>query len=226
MSRDEQWRRYANQLESFALKEVNYDTSSTHEYSEVDGWNIDEYWEELPSEPPGSPQPNGSWETAKEVLYNYEFPDPQILTGIYLPGSPLEGRVMLLRARFLWLRFTFGVRISRVINELRVEEGEPVQAWGYSYRTLEGHWEMGEITFEILKYLNNGRVRFHIYSYSKPGHIPNIFYRIGFRIFGRSLQQKFALTALKRTHRFVEERMVPPKQRRFEHAATTAKVAG
>lgn len=206
MHNSDLWRTYRPQLEELSKRKVNYDLERVHEYTVQNGWNIDSYTAELPPESPGAPEQGGPWKIAQDVLINYEFPDPNILTGFFSPDDDLLQRVMLLKAKFWWFTFEFGVRISRVIDEVRQTENGPARVWGYSYQTLEGHWEMGEITFEIFKYEQSGSVEFHINAYSKTGHIPNIFYRIGFAIFGRNLQVKFSKRALERMQELVELR--------------------
>jgi hypothetical protein len=113
-------------------------------------------------------------------------------------------------------------------NETRTDDkrGE-AQVWGYSYRTLEGHFEMGEITFEIWKYLATGEVEFRIHAYSKPTLIRNPFYRIGFWMFGRSLQVRFARTAMERMQQIVISRLTktPDPTEKTEVQATSAEPA-
>ena len=110
---------------------------------------------------------------------------------------------MLLTARFLWLRFELGVRVNRVIDETRQPEGLAERVWGYSYHTLAGHMERGEITFEIIKRLDTGSVRFRIHSFSQTGHIANWFHRFGFWLVGRRLQRRFAEQSLSNMRRLV-----------------------
>lgn len=208
MSRDERsWEAYRQQIESLGQRKANFDLEREHEKTEAFGWRVDSYVAELPPEPAGEPLPNGSWNIAREVIANYEFPDPKLITGIYLPEGPLEGRAMLLRGRFLFFTFYFGVRIGQVIDETREVEGQPVRVWGFSYHTLEGHFEMGQATFTVWKLLETGRVEFRFKAYSKIAHIPNIFYRIGFHIFGRTLQKRFARQIQERMQNIVAERL-------------------
>ena len=202
------WKRYSAQLDQYRKADLNFDLDNSEQFTEINGWHIDDYESELPEEQPGKPEERGSFALAKQVLLNYEFPDPSLITGVFVPDDPLEDRVMVLRARFLIFSFTFGVRIGRVVDETRHDEqrGE-VQVWGYSYRTLQGHFEMGEILFEILKFADTGEVEFHIHAYSKTGRIGNPFYKIGFALFGRGLQVRFARTAIERMQKIVLERL-------------------
>lgn len=204
----ERWQQYRPQIEFYRQAQLNFDLDKREEFIEAGGWNIDSYEIDLPQEAPGEPEKEGSWEQAKRVLLNYEFPDPDLITGIFIPDDVLKERIMLLEAHFLIFTFRFGVRIGGVIDEER-EDAEKGRArvWGYSYQTLEGHFEMGEITFEIWKFLDTGRVEFRMHSYSKTGYIRNPFYRIGFAIFGRRLQRRFADTALERMERLVISRL-------------------
>lgn len=203
------WERHRDKIDGLVDLACNFNLDQEEEYTEANGWRIDDYSAELPKEEPGEPTSGGSWELAKEVLYNYEFPDPGILTGFYVPDAPLEERFMLLRARFLFFTFELGVRIHQVIDELAedVDGRGPAHVWGYSYYTLEGHFEMGEIVFTVLKFVETGEVEFHIHAYSRTGRIHNIFYRIGFALFGRWLQVRFSRKALERMQELVTQRL-------------------
>jgi len=209
------WKPYASRFEQWRRANLNFDINQTEQFTESNGWRIDDYSTGLPGEAPGAPEPNGSFAAAKDIVLNYEFPDPSLISGVFLPDDPLNERIMILRAHFLLFNFLFGVRIGNVIDEVRQTEKQgPAYVWGYSYRTLEGHFEMGEITFEVWKYAQTGEVRFRVHAYSKPDRIKNPFYRIGFRIFGRSLQMRFARASMARMQQLVLERLAAPVQPR------------
>lgn len=193
-------------LDSYADAGYNFDLDRTHEYTPENGWRVDDYETELPAEMPGPPESHGSWAAAREVLRNYTFPPPDLITGIFLPDQPLEKRVMVLRGRFLLFTFWFGVRIGGVTDERRtLENGQQEQVWGYNYRTLQGHFERGQIDFTVHKNLTTGRVLFHIHAFSQTGRISNPFYWLGFKLFGRMLQKKFSRQSLRRLRAQVEE---------------------
>lgn len=193
-------------LEQYSKAQVSFDSQRMNEYTAATGWHIDEYEQELPPEQPGIPETGGSFEAAQQVLRNYSFPPPDLITGIFLPDSPLQDRVMVLRARFLVFTFWFGVRVGGVVGEIRtLPDGENEAVWGYHYTTLEGHYEQGQIEFTVHKYLSTGRVVFKIHAVSKTGYIRNPLYRLGFRLFGRLLQRRFAFQSLARTNAQVEE---------------------
>jgi len=205
------WKRYGSMIDQWRDTAPNFDINKTEQFTEANGWHVDKYATGLPSEAPGEPIPHGSFEAAKQILLNYEFPDPTLISGVFVPDVPLAERVMVLRAHFLLFTFFFGVHIGNVVDEIRQTEKQgPARVWGYSYRTLKGHFEMGEITFELWKYLQTGEIQFHIHAYSKPDRIANPFYRLGFRIFGRSLQIRFARTSMTRMQQLVLERLSPP----------------
>ncbi|MBX3064012.1 MAG: DUF1990 family protein [Anaerolineae bacterium] len=202
------WKQYSPQFDRWHNASLNFDINRVEEFTVANGWQIDDYSIGLPGEPAGEPLPNGSFEIAREIVNNYEFPDPKLLTGIFVPDQPLADRLMIIRAQFLFFTFWFGVRIAGVIDETRATEKRGnARVCGYSYRTLEGHFEMGEITFEVWKFLESGDVEFRIHAYSKTGWIRNPFYRIGFWLFGRSLQLRFARTALARMQQLVVARL-------------------
>jgi uncharacterized protein (UPF0548 family) len=162
------------------------------------GWTVDRYCQRLPAEPPGEPVADGSWATAQKLMRGYEFADPSRVRAVYHPDAPLEGREMLLELRFLGLRFDVGVRVGGVHDETRAVGGRAVRVWGWSYRTLQGHLEMGEMEYELWKWLDTGDVEFRIRRFSRPAPIRNPIVRVGFRIFGRRQQVRFARRACER----------------------------
>lgn len=205
MSKVPLWKQHERELEALAKAEVNFDLERRSEYTEETGWHLDEYEATLPPEPPGPPVPGGSFEIGKQVMLDYRFPDPRIITGIYYPDRPLAERVMLLQAKFLTFTFYFGVRIGGVTDERRQTDDGEAQVWGFNYQTLKGHFEKGQMDFEMWKYLDSGQVFFRIHAFSQPDVIPNPLYRVGFKLFGRRLQRYFAHQSLKRMQRFVLE---------------------
>lgn len=205
------WRRYESRLDAVREARYNFELDEEHEATEAAGWRLDHHEAELPPEPPGPPLPDSdaraSFAVAAELVRQYAFPDPDLITGIFAPDAPLEGRPMLLRAKFLGFTFWFGVRVEDVTDGVRETDLGPVHVFGYSYATLEGHFERGRITFEVRKVEATGEVAFHIDAFSQPDRIRNPLYRIGFKLFGRRLQLKFARTAQERIQRFVREEL-------------------
>ncbi len=205
------WRDYRERLDAIREARYNLDLDKRSEFTEAAGWHLDTHEAELVPEPPGPPLPpddaRASWAIACDLVRDYAFPDPALITGIFSPDDPLPGRPMLLRARFLGFTFWFGVRVGDEIDTVRETDAGPVRAYGFDYATLEGHFEMGQITFEVRKEERTGRVLFHIDAFSKADRIRNPFYRIGFKLFGRRLQLRFARTAMERMQRFVREEL-------------------
>lgn len=194
---------YQARLEALGKLALNVDLERREEFTAANGWHLDAYEADLPSEASGEPLEGGSFNAARDVLREYRFPPPDLITGIFVPETPLEQRVMLLKARFLVFTFYFGVRVNAVIDELRPQTQERV--WGYRYATLEGHFERGQIEFLIVKHLPTGTVQFRISAFSKTGVIRNPFYKIGFALFGRRLQVRFSRDSLKRMQLLVAE---------------------
>ncbi len=193
------WEQYRARLDAYANAQVNYDFACQSEYTGATGWRIDDYATDLPAEAPGPPEAAGSFAAAQEVLRRYAFPPPDLITGYFDPAVPLEKRIMVLRAHFLVFNFYFGVRVSEVTDEAaRPTPDGPERVWGYGYRTLEGHFEKGQIDFTIHKNITSGAVQFRIHAVSQPGQIRNPFYWLGFKLFGRVLQRKFARESLRR----------------------------
>lgn len=161
-------------------------------------WQTDRRQADLPGEPPGPPQPAGPFEVARDLLLRYDVADPALVRAVYDPRVPLDGRDMLLVGRFAGLRFPMGVRVGGVVDGPDQLDGAPVQRFAWCYRTLEGHLERGQMDYEVVKYLADGRVQFRIAAYSQRSATPNPVVRTGLAVFGRSTQLRFYARALRR----------------------------
>lgn len=193
------WLTYSDRIKALEALEFNYDEKTYHDSVDKMGWFVDKYDAVLAVEPAGEPIPLGPFEVVKNAIGRYQFPDPALIRAWFDPDIELARRNMLMQARFLGLKFYFGVRVTSVIDEqVTHTNGEIEKRWGYSYRTLKGHFEIGEIRFIVSKNFSSGEVKFHVDAYSRPDQIPNLAYRIGFKIFGRSLQNYFARSSIER----------------------------
>jgi uncharacterized protein (UPF0548 family) len=161
-------------------------------------WQADRWHTELPSEPPGPPQPGGPFEVARGLLRSYEVADPALVRAVYDASAPFDGRDMLLVGRFFGLRFPMGVRIGGVFDGPDEVDDVPVHRFAWFYRTLEGHLERGQMDYEVVKYLDDGRVEFRTAAYSQRGPIRNPIVRAGFALFGRRTQLRFYARASER----------------------------
>lgn len=183
---------------------LNFTPDPPEQHTPEHGWAADRYCTSLPAEPPGDPVPGGSWEIARRLMGEYAFADPTIIRATYDPQRSLEERTMLLEARFHGLRFHIGVRVSEVVDETRDEGGRPARVWGWSYRTLQGHLEAGEMGYEAWKWLDTGEVEFRIHRIVRSAGGDNPVVRLGFRLFGRREQVRFARRAGERMAALVE----------------------
>ena len=192
-------------LDELHDKGLNFDLERRVEFTPENGWHVDDYRQPLPPEPPGRPLPDGSWQVARRLMRDYAFADPSIIRAIYYPDRPLEQRDMLLEGRFFGLRFYFGCRVGGVNDELRIVDARKVQVWGWNYRTLQGHLEMGQMDYEVWKWLDSGAVQFCIHVVSRPAHSPDPVIRLGFMLFGRAMQRRFARHACQRIARLTSD---------------------
>jgi len=92
----------------------------------------------------------------------------------------------------------------RSSDGVRTDDGRQAAVWGWSYRTLEGHLEAGEMAYEVRKWLDTGEVEFRIHAFSRTAQISNPVVRLGFRLFGRREQTRFARSACERMRRLTE----------------------
>lgn len=191
-------------LDELHDKGLNFDLGRRAEFTPKNGWYVDDYCQPLPPEGPGPPRSDGSWEIARRLVRDYEFADPAIIRAIHYPQPPLEQRDMLLEGRFYGLRIYMGVRVGGVNDETRAIDATRVRVWGWNYRTLQGHLEMGQMDYEVWKWLDTGSVEFRIHAFSRPATIHNPLLRVGFRLFGRRMQVKFARNCCARMKRLTE----------------------
>ena len=168
----------------------NFVPARLPEVSAAGGWHHDERRQPLAPEPPGAPVAGGSFERARELMRAYAFADGSAVHAIFEQDAPLDGRDMLLVARFLGLDFRLGVRVAGVVDEERLDDGRPVRVWGWCYRTLRGHLERGQMSYEVRKWLDTGEVEFRIAAVSHRAKVGNPLVRLGFALLGRREQQK------------------------------------
>lgn len=172
-------------------------------------WRADRRQIPLRFEDPGPPQPGGTFEVARELLRTYEVADPALVRAVYDATSPLEGRTMLLIGRFAGLRFPMGVRIGGVVDGPDTEDGQPVYRFAWHYRTLEGHLERGQMDYEVVKHLDDGRVTFSMAAYSQREPDQHPIVCLGMLLFGRRTQLRFYARAAQRMRTLTEARAAP-----------------
>jgi uncharacterized protein (UPF0548 family) len=177
---------------------LNFDPDRYDMNRPQSGWHVDDYRQPLPAEPPGPPIPGGSWETARHLVREYRYAHPGIIREVGRSGPPEPGRNMLLEGRFYGLRFYLGLRVGDVVDTVVEQDGRQARVWGWNYRTLEGHLERGQMDQEVRKWLDSGKVEFHIHAFSQRAPIPNPIVRLGFRLFGRVTQVRFYRRACRR----------------------------
>jgi uncharacterized protein (UPF0548 family) len=169
----------------------NFDPRRLCELVIAERWHHDDRRQPLPREPPGEPVPGASFERAQALMRDYAFAEGSAVRAIFQQDAPLEGRDMMLVGRFLGFDFRLGVRVGGVVDETRAEDGRPVRVWGWYYRTLRGHLERGQMTYEVWKWLDTGEVEFRIAAVSHRARVGNPLVRIGFALLGRREQLKF-----------------------------------
>jgi len=171
------------------------------------GWHVDDYREQLPAEPPGEPVAGASFQIAQQLMRDYAFADPAIVRAVFDPASALAERNMLLQVRFGPLRFFLGCRVGAITDERRTVADRAVRIWGWSYGTLAGHFERGQMEFAVWKWLDDGAVQFRIHVVSRRAPVGNPFVRLGFRLVGRREQVRFARRACQRMRELVEREL-------------------
>jgi hypothetical protein len=194
-------------LAKLGARAINFDSERIDELIADRGWHVDDMVEPLPPEPSGPPVEGASWQVARDVMVNYQLADPGVVTAIYDTAAPLAGRDMLLRIRFAGLRFYVGVRVGEVYEHTWELDGREVRIFGWDYRTLEGHFEEGQMHYEVWKWLDSGEVEFHLRAVSRAARTGPLLLRTGFRLFGRPHQLRFYRQACRRIRRLTEAQL-------------------
>ena len=97
-----------------------------------------------------------------------------------------------------------GVRVCSVYDEVRHIDGREVHVWGWAYRTLQGHVEMGQMDWEVWKWTDTGAVQFRVHSVSRTASIPNPIVRLGFHLVKGRERKTFLDSTRERMRTFVK----------------------
>ncbi len=200
-------RRARRRLAQLAERSVNFEVPSSGEYQREAGWRVDDMSTALPREPHGEPVPGATWLLARQIMHDYQVADPAQVRSTFDRDAPLKGRDMLLEVRYLGLRLHVGVRVGAPYDEIRVLKGRQVRVFGWSYHTLEGHFEEGEMHYQVWKWLDDGAVEFRLLAYSRPASTGPRCTRWGYRILGRRQQLTFYRSACRRMRRLTEAQL-------------------
>ena len=196
--------RTRRKLAGLASREVNFDPRRSDEFTSARGWRVDDMVETLPHESPGPPVEGGTWHVARQLMVDYQLADPKVVSAAYDEHAPLSGRDMLLSIRYLGVRFHVGVRVGDVYESTRDLDGRPAHVFGWNYRTLHGHFEQGQMHYEVWKWLDTGDVEFRVHAFSKVAEAGPWLLRTGYRLVGRTHQLRFYRQACRRLRRLTE----------------------
>lgn len=192
-------------LAELTERPVNYDPAVLDLKNPPADWHVDDRRQPLTGEAPGEPLADGSFEVACRLISGYKFADPSIVRAFYDPELPLAGRNMLLELRTLGvLRIYVGVRVGEVYTQDRQLDGRPLRVYGWYYRTLKGHVEMGQMNWEVQKWLDSGEVDFHVHSVSRPAPDRNLIIRLGFKLLREHERAVFLDSTNRRMKEFTE----------------------
>lgn len=194
-------------LAALAGRSLNFRPEEIAPPVDASQWRIDEMSEPLPHEKPGPPEAGGAWLVARQIMNDYQLPEPRLVTGIFARHSPLPGRDMLLRIHYGPLRLEVGVRVGETREETAELDGREVMSYGWAYQTLDGHFEEGEMRYELRKWLDTGDVEFRLRAVSRPARRGPLLSRTGFRLVGRGQQLRFYRQVCRRLKRLTEAQL-------------------
>ena len=103
------------------------------------------------------------------------------------------------------------MRIGEPREETVELDGRPVLRYGWCYRTLEGHFEEGEMSYELRKWLDSGDIEFRLRVVSRPARSGSWVLRTGFRLVGRNQQLRFYRQVCRRVRRLTEAQLETEK---------------
>jgi uncharacterized protein (UPF0548 family) len=192
-------------LDELASRSLNFDPGEPHR--DPRGWHFDDMTEMLPHEASGQPVEGGSWQVARRLMLEYQVADSGRVRATYRADAPLEGRDMLLRIRFAGVPLYVGVRVGEVYDEARTVDGREARVFGWDYRTLEGHFEEGQMHYEVWKWLDTGTVEFRLHAASRRARSGPLLLRLGFAVVGRTRQLAFYRAACRRMRRLTESQL-------------------
>jgi uncharacterized protein (UPF0548 family) len=184
---------------------LNFDPVDLRGADPPAGWRLTDLCQELRPEPPGPPVDDRTFRVAQRLMRGYEFADPSIVRAYYDPGAPMEGRTMLLELRALTvLRLRVGVRVGEIYERTCERDGREALVWGWNYRTLEGHVEMGQMDWQVWKWLDSGAVEFRVHAISRTAPIANPFVRVGFHLLRGRERSAFLQSTGRRMRAFTD----------------------
>lgn len=118
-------------------------------------------------ESPGDPIPNGPFRRVAAAIMEYRVFPPSLVTPVLTQTPVVVGDTVGLTYRLVpGLKMFVASRIVDVFDE------PSPNSWraGFTYRTLEGHAELGEETFAVEKDRATGTVTASLTAWSRPGH--------------------------------------------------------
>ena len=202
------WVPPAEALAALRHRPVNYDLAEVRRPE----WHFDEHRYTIGWEPPGPAVERGPWAMARALVRDYEFTPPGLVRAVYDPRVPLLGRELLLEGRFSALRFQMGVRITSLI----LSGDHQRDVYGWSYRTLDGHLERGEVVYQVIKHRATGKVEFTASSHSQVDPQLGPVLRLGWLLFGRRTQLRFYREIQRRIDGLVRQRLTTDARPRPE----------
>jgi len=126
----------------------------------------DSYERVVARETPGDPEPGGPFRRVADSILAYRIFPPWLLTPV-LRRSPVQiGDTV--GGQYHGFRIVDVFFASRVVERFDEPKGD-LWRTGFTYRTLEGHPELGEETFSVEKKRATGEVIAALRSWSRPG---------------------------------------------------------
>jgi uncharacterized protein (UPF0548 family) len=118
------------------------------------------------TEPPGEPLSDGPFRRVAAAIRDYRVFPPSLVEGV-LRNTPIQtgDTVGILFHIIPGIDLFSAARVTATFDDF----GDGIWRAGFTYRTLDGHPELGEETFAVEKQLATGEVTASLRSWSRPG---------------------------------------------------------
>lgn len=131
--------------------------------------NRDLYERQVATETSGPPEAGGAHRRVAAAIMRYEIFPPTLVSGVLRRAPVQPGDTVGILYHAVGCELFFAARVVSCFDQ--EGEGAARGTWrtGFTYRTLDGHPELGEETFSVEKDLATGAVRAKLQSWSRPG---------------------------------------------------------
>lgn len=184
------------ELASLAARPLSYPVDAV-DAEHAPGWTVERFQMTLGQEPPGPPLADGFFSRVRDGIIGYHFAHPALTEGHFYRDAPLLGRDMLILIRAVFIRLLVGLRVGAVRDEATDTETR----FGIRMDTVAGHILHGSEWVRVVKDHHSGIISMELDVQWRPAQLPTWWMALGFRLFGRQIQERWRNLAARRLQR-------------------------